>query len=713
MALTLERCGKAHPYWLSTIQEILLPELPLGNLSPSYQHQLRAAVDALQQNRASDATKLLPTVTEILGAAHPFLLAFQAVLQCKLGHVASAVDLMSKAAIAAPHDARILYSLGLLELKERNFDKAVSNLNQAITLNPNLGAAWAALCLIYALEQLHELTETAARNAIRLGKMLPGNLVPLALMQATQALKKPIEGACDFASLSTNGAQSVHDLLQQLPFVDPESLKHSARSELIVFIYADHLYALEYALPLIWSIAESGTKCAIHLHVANPGRGLAAVLRSIRAALKDIALVVSTESVFVEQIATPSVYHSCVRFCRFYQVMRENRVHGIMLDADMLVRKDLGALVSGCQSDIGLCHSQWDPFWGRFPAAFLYVKPSVAALGYLAQVSTFILDNLAKGTGRWFLDQIALSACFDKLQGRVQFELVSQDICSDLSHKETSAIWAVVNEQKIADNLHNRYKQQLKNKFGYDKLAPREKWTIELVTTPLGKMFINAHDVYIGRNIKHTGYWCKHEIDLLLSITRPGHTIVDGGANIGSLTLPMAQAVGDHGRVFAFEPQRLVHQMLGGNLALNGIKNVFCFQKGLASKPGTMQVGEPAQPDNFGGVSLASADTGPGETAEVMTLDSLALDACHLIKLDIEGMELDALQGAVNTIRRHRPFMYLENHEGEHYHDLIRFVHDFGYRMFWHGVETLNPNMLCVPQESRIQVNGLKAVAVP
>jgi hypothetical protein len=78
--------------------------------------------------------------------------------------------------------------------------------------------------------------------------------------------------------------------------------------------------------------------------------------------------------------------------------------------------------------------------------------------------------------------------------------------------------------------------------------------------------------------------------------------------------------------------------------------------------------------------------------------------------MDIEGMEIDALQGAADTIRRCRPFLYVENNKGKNRLPLIAAIHSLGYRAYWHGKNTGDPNMLCIPTESPLRIPNMEPV---
>lgn len=174
-----------------------------------------------------------------------------------------------------------------------------------------------------------------------------------------------------------------------------------------------------------------------------------------------------------------------------------------------------------------------------------------------------------------------------------------------------------------------------------------------------GKMIYNKNDIYIGRSLAYYGEYSEGEVELFKQILREGHTVVEAGANIGAHTVPLSQMVGDLGRVYAFEPQRRIYQVLNGNIAINSLRNVYCLQKALADKPGKLFVPvlNTETANNFGGVALG--DWKDGEEVEVTTIDALQLNTCRLIKVDVEGMELEVLKGAKNTIKQYKPVLYV------------------------------------------------------
>ncbi len=238
-----------------------------------------------------------------------------------------------------------------------------------------------------------------------------------------------------------------------------------------------------------------------------------------------------------------------------------------------------------------------------------------------------------------------------------------------------------------------------------------------------GYMLYNVNDVYVGRSFELYGEFSQGEAELFEQIVRPGDTVLDIGANIGAHTVVLANRVGPTGTVYAFEPQRLVFQTLCANIALNSLINTHCLQVALGEAPGsvTVPVFNYAQVNNYGGVSMDMFET--GEKVPAITLDSLELPACRFIKLDVEGMEIKALQGAVRTIERLQPILYVEDDRLEKSEALRQFIDSLDYDMYWH-LPTLyngrnylqNPqnvfgnvvsvNLLCVSRKSETKIKG-------
>lgn len=195
--------------------------------------------------------------------------------------------------------------------------------------------------------------------------------------------------------------------------------------------------------------------------------------------------------------------------------------------------------------------------------------------------------------------------------------------------------------------------------------------------TPYGPLIVSTQDIYISRSIIEGRYWDENNIRLLEWLARAklrAKSVIrfyDVGANIGTHTLALARRLGSAVDIRAFEAQRALFHMLCGTLALNNLHNVSAHHNAVADRDeDILRIALPdyGQPNNLGGLELIPphrSDNGSmqksGQHADVRTvsLDSFGEDV-DVIKLDVEGMELLALQGATKTIERSRPIFAVE-----------------------------------------------------
>lgn len=208
-----------------------------------------------------------------------------------------------------------------------------------------------------------------------------------------------------------------------------------------------------------------------------------------------------------------------------------------------------------------------------------------------------------------------------------------------------------------------------------------------------GYITYNKNDIYIGKAIEKYGEFSEAEVELFRQLCVTNDVVVEVGANIGTHTLAFAHIVGNDGRVYAFEPQRIVFQTLCANLALNSITNVECFQVAASAEEGYVLIPEIRYDieGNFGGVIIQ--DFNQGNKVPKVKLDTfLDIPRLKLLKIDVEGMEADVLTGATDIITRFKPILYVENDRVDRSKALIELIQSMDYKLYWHLPPLYNPN---------------------
>ena len=235
------------------------------------------------------------------------------------------------------------------------------------------------------------------------------------------------------------------------------------------------------------------------------------------------------------------------------------------------------------------------------------------------------------------------------------------------------------------------------------------------LTTRHGFMFVNSNDL-IGQFLEKFGEWAYSEIDLLTPLIQPGQVVLDIGANIGTHTLSFSRLVEPGGFVFSFEPQRISFELLCANIVANNLTNVFPMHAGVSDQPGKIYVPvvDPTKKVNAAAFSIQGYTS--GDPVNIVTVDSLGLGRCNLIKVDVEGMEYPVLLGARQTIQAHRPILLVENNYKEHSEKIITLLKEMRYSLWWSFSPYSDPdftpdfNLFCLPEDKSLPVSVMEPV---
>jgi FkbM family methyltransferase len=235
-----------------------------------------------------------------------------------------------------------------------------------------------------------------------------------------------------------------------------------------------------------------------------------------------------------------------------------------------------------------------------------------------------------------------------------------------------------------------------------------------VVPSKYGQMMVNRYDTNQTNALIKTGASLdENEIAILREIALlmpPGAVFVDVGANFGFYSLALAQTLkASGGKVIAIEAQRIIYNMVCGSVALNSIENLFVYHLAVGHEVGFIAIPklDYNQISSYGSVEFADQqlefigqERGVStESVRAVTLDSMAWPRVDIIKIDIEGMEELALEGAVQLFSTLRPIALVEWIKS----DKQAIVDYFAVRNY--SVHELGMNLLCIPKDKEPMIN--------
>lgn len=241
-----------------------------------------------------------------------------------------------------------------------------------------------------------------------------------------------------------------------------------------------------------------------------------------------------------------------------------------------------------------------------------------------------------------------------------------------------------------------------------------------------GLMIFNRKDSIIGKSFDNYGEYSEKQIGLIKNFIKEDDVIYDIGANIGSFTILFARSV-PKGFVFAFEPERHNFYSLCGNITINNISNVYCYQYAIGNISGSIFVPEldHEQIFNHNDINLNKKYDCNGYNSILTTIDSIKSNKCNLIKINNCGMEINALQGGLETINANKPYIFINNHNQDFSNEIIEFIKSLKYKIYFLKENLFNPsnfyqnkeniflankynNLFCHPEELKIENELIK-----
>ncbi|MGZ3732127.1 MAG: FkbM family methyltransferase [Parachlamydiaceae bacterium] len=326
-----------------------------------------------------------------------------------------------------------------------------------------------------------------------------------------------------------------------------------------------------------------------------------------------------------------------------------------------------------------------------------------------------IADRAKLGTFKVPCVQIAYliqSNCIDKLSftdNEADWEFIA--FAKNANHNKVDQF--ICNEKEFGSFLH--FREELSEEE--EKQFTLAKENIEITPTTLNSLFASyfAEDPLLEKYIKNFDYtqyalyrvknrdlyyvdenydwikscfikkcapWEENIHAELKKYTKPGTTAIDIGGHMGTHTLNLSRLVGENGSVHVFEPRVKMFTELVINMNLNDCKNISFHRRALGNENRQVTMYIP-QPNNEGMACIRdSAPDSENETAKMERLDDYHLSKVSIIKMDVEGFEMEVIKGGLETILRNKPVMLIEIFQGPDNLHRIHTIESLGYTHF-------------------------------
>lgn len=242
---------------------------------------------------------------------------------------------------------------------------------------------------------------------------------------------------------------------------------------------------------------------------------------------------------------------------------------------------------------------------------------------------------------------------------------------------------------------------------------------MNIVQTKHGLMMVRQGSDLISNYLVQKGEYEWHVVDIcrLLAGRHDNGYVLDIGANMGTVTVPLAKLLPKY-TIRAFEPQRAVYYQLCGNVALNDIDNVEVRQLAVGSESRHIYLDMPDYKtnNNIGAWSMdpevrekspEGRAGGAMQPVKMERLDDMHFsEPIRLIKIDVEGMELDVLRGAFYLLDHHKyPPLVYESWECYDWfkpraEELEAHVMSLGYKTYRMG-----PTVVAIHPDNGVKVN--------
>lgn len=228
-------------------------------------------------------------------------------------------------------------------------------------------------------------------------------------------------------------------------------------------------------------------------------------------------------------------------------------------------------------------------------------------------------------------------------------------------------------------------------------------------STPIGNYYLPADAPYdnIASLMRNGKIFEPEIVELAKQYIKKDSIVLDIGANFGQMSLLFSQMVGNNGKVYAFEANNYVFNILTENIKANHANNIRTYHRAVYNRLDEILIFP--EPDFIKYKAYGSYGLNPnaklGEKVRTITIDSIDFELpVSFMKIDVQGADLMAMQGAIETIKKYQMPLLFEYEEqfqemfNTDFNDYVDFVYSIGYKF----VKTIDKiNFLAIPDEKK------------
>ena len=272
--------------------------------------------------------------------------------------------------------------------------------------------------------------------------------------------------------------------------------------------------------------------------------------------------------------------------------------------------------------------------------------------------------------------------------------------------------------------IYNLFPKSIRNKLGKSKILKpfrdtffRRNGTYREIRSNIKRQYLN-YNVEFGffaslqvalkakeRGIENT--LLRHSIELLQK-RRNGnndYAVFDVGTNFGYLSLVWANSVCENGKVYSFEPHPNLYKSFINSVNFNQLNNQITPENvAVGNSEGTLNINLVSTTANVNTINDKNQKT-KSKKVDIITLDSYVekndINKCDLIKIDVDGIELDILKGSEEIIRKFQPIIIVETNND---FQIIDFFKRINYNILNMKLKPIQEgelplNIFCVPEK--------------